>query len=223
MSGDVVDVWSVTLDHDDATAAALSATLADDERARARALAFPRDRRRFAVAHAALREILANRLGAAPADIEFVRGCNGKPAVGGSSIEFSLSHSAGLALIAVSPTRPVGVDVERIHANVMIEAIAARHFGSRESTWIARAKPHESLGRFFRVWTWKESCLKADGRGLAGLAEVHLDPGDLPLLRAGGWWIVELPVPSGYAAALATANTQSHVSHRWTPTADVET
>jgi phosphopantetheinyl transferase len=50
-------------------------------------------------------------------ELVFGAGHNRKPTVAG--IEFNLSHTDGLALVAVAGARRVGVDVERIAARAI--------------------------------------------------------------------------------------------------------
>lgn len=79
--------------------------------------AFLRDlpARRWLAARWALRRILEHYLDQPAAAIELEVAERGKPRLrGDSEFEFNLSHSAGLALVAVTHGRPVGVDVELI-------------------------------------------------------------------------------------------------------------
>src|SRR5919108_3853979 len=59
----------------------LAAVLSPAERERVRRFRFERDRARFIVARARLRELLAERLGMRPDCIELVYGRSGKPAL----------------------------------------------------------------------------------------------------------------------------------------------
>src|SRR5688572_33510495 len=74
-----LDLWPVPLETDDDGAAAALDALSDDERSRAAAFQQPHLRRRFAVARAALRALLAAPLGVQPSAVRFVYGPNGKP------------------------------------------------------------------------------------------------------------------------------------------------
>lgn len=77
---------------------------------------------------------------------------------------FSLSHSGNMALCAVSP-QPVGCDVEvprRYDAQ-----IARRFFHPAERAWLFSRPESEQRDAFFRIWTCKESFVKALGLGLA--------------------------------------------------------
>ncbi|HKO39194.1 MAG TPA: hypothetical protein VJU14_12580 [Solirubrobacterales bacterium] len=64
----------------------------------------------------ALRRVLAVYLREQPQEIELTRGKHGKPRLAADSarLEFNLSHSGDLALVAVSGTLEVGIDVERM-------------------------------------------------------------------------------------------------------------
>jgi phosphopantetheinyl transferase len=64
----------------------------------------------------ALRRVLAVYLGEEPDRIRLERGEHGKPRLAGAGarLEFNLSHSRDLALVAVSGELEVGVDVERV-------------------------------------------------------------------------------------------------------------
>jgi phosphopantetheinyl transferase len=71
--------------------------------------------RRWVASRWALRRVLENYLDQPAAAIELETAELGKPHLrDGGELEFNLSHSAGLALVAVTHGRPVGVDVELI-------------------------------------------------------------------------------------------------------------
>jgi 4'-phosphopantetheinyl transferase len=113
--------------------------------------------KRWLSARWALRRVLESYLGRSAAAIELKIGERGKPYLrDGGDLEFNLSHSAGLALVAVTRGRPVGVDVE---------LITSRHSPA-----------------FFDDWVRKEAHLKCLGVGLgapppaAPVAVAPLDP-----------------------------------------------
>ncbi len=85
---------------------ASAALLSDAERYRARRFVFDRDTRRFIVARARLRELLAERLGVRAHQVEFEYGAHGKPALSrrfvDSDLHFSISHCDDLAAYARS-------------------------------------------------------------------------------------------------------------------------
>ncbi len=174
--------WIIELDREPMDEAALEpelALLSDDERARARRFIRPRDRLRFARTRSALRCILANELGARPETLAFSGIGHGKPVLrpeaGSRShpLRFNVSHSGGLALIALALGRDVGVDLEEIRPVSLLDRILESYFTSEESSWFRSVAPADRERVFFRGWTRKEAILKARGIGLAGL-----DPGE---------------------------------------------
>lgn len=161
-----IEVVMAPLDPGPQTLAALAATLSDAERERARRLRFHRDRRRFIVARARLRELLAARLGARPDAIEFEYGKNGKPRLAHGRLHFSVAHCDDVALYAFSRSSEVGTDIEAIRAVPEADAIAAQFFSPREyAAYLALAPQERPLG-FLQCWTRKEALAKATGEGL---------------------------------------------------------
>ncbi|WP_240116527.1 MULTISPECIES: 4'-phosphopantetheinyl transferase superfamily protein [unclassified Streptomyces] len=192
-----------------------ASTLDAAERRRAAALRRPGDRALFAAAHTALRQLLGERLDMRPAEVPLTRlpcpGCrgpHGRPAVAGAAgerLHFSLSHSGGLALIVLAD-RPVGVDVEQLpQPRTAMDASRALHpVEQRELTRLAGSDPAACAVAFARCWTRKEACLKATGEGLGGAGPRTLLVGTGPRPRVpAGWWVADVPVPAGYAAACA--------------------
>ena len=102
--------------------------------------------------------LIAGVLGVKESEISFGRW--GKPYLTGGGRHFSLSHSGGYALLAVSDG-DIGVDIEAPGA--CRENVARRAFTADELEWMS-ADPD---GRFLELWTAKESLLKLDGRGLS--------------------------------------------------------
>jgi 4'-phosphopantetheinyl transferase len=167
--------------------------LCAEERHCAAQFRFERDRRAFVLRRGFLRQTLADYLNLDPAAIKFTQNAFGKPRIASSGLYFSSSHSAGLAILAVSRTYEIGVDVERIDPSFDHHGIP-EHFFSAEETRKLRSLPDlQQTEAFFRLWTSKEACVKARGRGLS-----------LPLDRMEKGWSIESFEPeSGYIAALA--------------------
>jgi 4'-phosphopantetheinyl transferase len=191
--------------------------LDDGERARASRFVFERDRRRFAVGRARLRQLLASRLDIAPAEVELVHGAHGKPALSrrfaDSGLRFNVSHSGDVVVYAFSRDREIGVDVEAVRALRDGDALAARVFSPREyEAYRALAPVDRPLG-FFNGWTRKEAFIKALGEGLSlalDCFDVSLAPGEeATLLRvdrthgdACGWQLYSFVPLSGYVGAV---------------------
>ena len=77
---------------------------------------------------------------------------------------FNLSHSGSRVLCAVSPS-PIGCDVELL--GTVDFAIARRFFHPDECAWLLSLPESEREAAFFRLWTCKESFVKALGLGLS--------------------------------------------------------
>ena len=194
------------------------ALLDDEERRRSMRFVRLRDRRRFVHAHASLRLFLALCLGVEPAKVRYETGVHGKPRLLPSlpPLEFNLSHSEGLGLLAVARDRSVGVDVEHVRDLPDAMSIADTQFTAAESKGLRSLPPPERRAAFFRYWVRKESVIKAGGEGLGRALdsfEVGGAPGSTsPMMRGAGesgggteWCLRDLPAPPGYAAASAVA------------------
>ena len=86
----------------------------------------------------------------------------GKPYCLNAGCEFSVSHTKGMIVCAVSPV-PVGADAELIKPP---PEKVAKYFTEREREYIFSGGM--TAGRFFRVWTRKEAYGKMTGEGIAG-------------------------------------------------------
>jgi 4'-phosphopantetheinyl transferase len=143
-----------------------------------------------------LRDVLCRYLDIEPGAIPLQTGGHGKPELdGGGPPRFNLSHSGGLALVAVSAEREVGVDVERIVPRRDFLALAARALGPEAVAALEATEGEERAGAFYDLWVRHEARLKCGGSGLAGPEPQG------PVAVSG------LTVGDGYAAALAVAGT----------------
>lgn len=203
--------------------------LDDEEKARAARFVRAADARRFIQAHAALRVFLAGFLRVDPRDVRYEAAKHGKPRLAAgladSGLEFNLSHSHEVALVAATRVGALGVDVEYQREIEDAMDIAERYFSPLERHDLSRLAPAEQQRAFFRCWTRKEAVIKADGEGL-GLPlesfDVDLAPGCVSALRAfrgrskgeGEWSLRDLAAPAGYAAAGAVRTPVSSAT-RW--------
>ena len=211
LGGDVAHVWRVELDADGGDATVLS----DDERFRAERMGDGRVRRRFLASRAWLRVILGDYLGVDGGTVRFALAGRGKPSlVDGRDLCFSLSRSAGLAFVAVTRGRAVGVDVERVRPDVDHDRVASQFFSPAEATALRELPGPDRQDAFFRLWVRKEAVAKASGAGL-GDGIGHLDVrGDAV---AGRWSVTTLDAGPGFAAALAVDGASGPVEVRDLP------
>lgn len=216
--GGEVHVWLACLDRRPSLIERLSRTLAPDERARAGRFYFQKDREHFIIARGVLRDILGRYLDVSPGRLRFGYNSYGKPALNGEhaggALRFNLSHSHGLALYAVTSGREVGVDLERVRADLADESIAEHYFSPPEVAALRALPPHLRVEAFFNCWTRKEAYIKARGEGLSLPLDrfaVSATPGEpARLLSVEGapqevsrWSLRELSCAPGYVGALA--------------------
>jgi len=205
-----VDLFCHSLDVDASRLNALQDLLTADERGRAARFHFEKHRRRFIAARGMLRELLGQYLAMDAAAIEFSYNPFGKPAVDG--VYFNLSHSDNLALYAVSRTREVGVDIERVNPAFAGEQIPEQYFSPAEVKILRSLPKDRQIEGFFNCWTRKEAYIKARGLGLSlelDSFDVTLAPGDpAAFLRGAGDWSIEALEPApGFVGAVVAAGT----------------
>jgi len=151
--------------------ALLSQTLSDEERARAARFHFERDRSVYIVGHALMRDMLARAVGGSAHDFAFTTGAHGKPeavlAASAPRLRINLSHTRGLAAVAMTQDVDVGVDVEWMARDSDLLNIAERFFAVDERRQLALAAETDRRDCFFAFWTLKEAYIKAIGLGLA--------------------------------------------------------
>ena len=191
------------------------------ERDRASRFVLERDRFRFIVGRARLRQQLSARLGVPPEAIELAYGRHGKPRLAGpyakSNLRFNLSHSEDLAVYAFAYGREVGVDVEAVRELRDLDDIAVRFFSRRENAAYRALAPCDKPLGFFNCWTRKEAFIKALGDGLyypLDRFDVSLAPNEpVKILRiegiAGddsGWHLSSFSPARGFIGAVVTEN-----------------
>ena len=205
LSGPAVHVWQVDL-----AAAPAGIVPRDDELRRVAGMLDEGRAAHVLASRAWLRVILGRYLDLDAADVQLSRSTRGKPSiVDGGDLCVSLSRSAGLALIALTRGRPVGVDLERIRADVDHERLSQRFFAPGEVEAVRRLPVAHRLDAFFGLWARKEAVVKASGAGLSEGLD-HLDVCGSPV--AGRWSVASLDSIPGFAAAVAVDGALGPVS-----------
>ena len=213
-----VHIWVIPLDQNPLDGMDLYQYLSQDEINRAERFHFDKHRRRFAISHNALRQILAMYLDVNPAEIKYDQTSHGKPWLTGPFKEgglfFNLTHSHELALTAVTRRGEIGIDVEYLKDFVDIDGIATRFFSTLEQAVYLDLPEDQKVKGFYNCWTRKEAFIKAIGEGLShplDKFDVTLAPGDTPrFLRIGEeeddsskWTLESIDSISGYVGAVA--------------------
>jgi len=174
LDDNVVHVWLAfeTLLDDPVNARRFSTLMSDDERAREQRFLVQPARRLHVLARGLQREVLSSYLpGTTPRELRFVSGDTGRPALAppfdASGLVFNLAHTRGLVVLAVTRGAALGIDVEIYEKKVPLE-VARRFFSPLEADALEALPGDAQPRRFLRLWTLKESYLKAKSSGLAG-------------------------------------------------------
>ncbi|GAA1984733.1 4'-phosphopantetheinyl transferase family protein [Catenulispora subtropica] len=183
----------------------LYALLDHDERRRADCKDTEDGRRRFVVAHGAVRRIAGEYLGAPPGELTWRIGRHGKPELDGrwTGVEVNLSHSGGLCLIALSDKRAVGVDVQRHVPGLAVVAMARRYFAPQEAESVAEAD--DPVETFARLWARKEAVSKAAGGRLTQILPLPTTDHAVVETPSSAYRVLDLGtgIPAGFRAAVA--------------------
>ncbi|MBR8641373.1 4'-phosphopantetheinyl transferase superfamily protein [Streptomyces tuirus] len=219
-----VDIWHLTLPSSwNSSCDELFGLLDQREQDRARQMPRPADQASHVVAHAGLRDVLGRYLGAAPQSLRFSTGRHGKPYLADTRLSFSLSHTTGGALVAVSIPGPVGVDVESATGPDR-SALADRFFSPREAQVLRTTPESDVPSRFLTYWTCKESFVKALGLGLShplNRFEIRFTdaPRQAEIWSAGRrrdeWHVRQLELPPPYVGAVTVRHRPRHL-RTWT-------
>jgi 4'-phosphopantetheinyl transferase len=167
-----VHLWAASLQVAVNTLEKLRATLSADELERANRFKFDLHRNRYIAGRGILRSILAGYLETVANALEFSYSAHQKPeltpATHPNGLHFNLAHTGDLALIAVTNTGPLGVDVEEVRVVRDVGDLVARFFSQRENELFQQLAPEKKSAAFFNLWTRKEALLKATGEGITG-------------------------------------------------------
>ena len=225
-----VDVWRVRLDEPE-KAGSEAGVLSPDEIARASRFHFEEDRIHFTRCRFALRGVLSAYLAIPAPAIRLEYPASGKPQLEGRknhcTLQFNVSHSANMALIAVASEHRLGVDIEKIRGDVDTSSLAERFFSIRERAGLQALPEHLRVPGFFACWTRKEAFLKATGDGLSfPLADFSvtthpdLSP-ELEEIRGNTearkqWFLADLSVAGGFRATVAVDRSSCRVkTYSW--------
>ena len=126
-----VDVWRTPLDPAATSHASFRSLLSPDEIVRADQFKSASAQQQFVVTRCMLRHLLGQYAGVNPATILLRKTAQGKPfPVFPRHLPFqcNVSHTQGLAVVAVSGGSPVGIDVETVDRTIHAQEIAGRFF-----------------------------------------------------------------------------------------------
>ena len=231
-SKDQVDIWTISLVQSEMVINNLFWLLSDEEKEKLIRFHFPQDRHRFIICHGAVRQIVSQYLAVEPDQVIFYENQFGKPIfrneLGEIAIQFNLSHSEDLAVLALTPIRNIGVDIEFIHPFTDYLKLAATYFSPEEIVYIDSLSENIKLNAFYKLWTRKEAFLKAIGKGLSfPLNDFSMmGPPSFEFRKvklswrsalAGYWYFIDLQIEEGYSSTLVIEGDKVSVLkfHQW--------
>lgn len=210
---DEVHIWRIVLDVPVTDLRLLEGMLSQHERHKANTFRSRLLRDRWTVARGALRCVLSGYVQARPSTLEFQTTRLGRPHLSfpATNIAFNLSHTRGVAFVAVSGDGRIGIDAEHLYPITSVERIAQRFFDRFEADEILRLPAEARAAAFFACWSRKEAFLKALGKGLQvplNSFRVSVRPDETPRLvsmswnESSAWRLADISEP-GIAATVA--------------------
>jgi len=155
------------------------------------------------------KRVLAVQVGVATDAIEIYAAPKGKPLLRNDpSLHFSISHSHGIAMLAVTRVAQIGVDIEQMRAVPNAETILRRFFTHEDVNAILSDDNRDF--RFMEAWTRSEARVKV--RGASVWEAATPDPATL---------VRPLDAPDGFAASIAVASAVWEVTQYNISVADV--
>lgn len=221
-----VHVWMADISSGEGGTAGMEGLSAEEiQRAReARSIAY---RDAFVRTRQTLRALLGRYLQVAPSEIALRTGEHGKLYLAPpfeQKLQFNLSHTAGIALIAFAWERQVGIDVDRLNRIADWQGVAKRSFSEREQIAIEALPESDRGASFMRGWIRKEAYAKARGAGFKygfsrfSVSTAEHGTGSLLLndtldeAACRSWTLREIRVAPPLAAALAIENDAAEIS-----------
>jgi len=166
-----IHIWVNYLNVHEARIKHLYPLLSAVEKERSERFKFYKHRKAFIASHGFLHTILAYYINATAAEIDFSQGKFGKPSIidiqNPHNIQFNLSHSNNIAMLAVCRQHSVGVDVEYAERKTDWEGVSKRFFTKNEQDLLFNLDKDSQKRAFFQIWTRKEAHMKVTAKGLS--------------------------------------------------------
>lgn len=226
---DSLHIWQLSLNLEDQDHH-LWSLLSADEQQRAKRFVRLQDQAKFVQVRGSLRALLGQYLERPGGELCFDYGEYGKPqlvaACNPINLEFNVSHSQKVALIAVTQAVAVGIDVERVNTRVNYQHLSRRFFADVEHQALLRQSVEKQRHVFFQLWTRKEACIKAMGGSIAHSLDQVLVSQDLeqPMVaitvqrqpKPCQLFLYTLALDPNYVGAVAMTQPLQHIrTWRW--------
>lgn len=220
-------VWKIELDIRQRLYILLTSLLSPEEIYDADTFIFEEEFRRYQISHGFKRLVLSKYLNIPPKTLIFEHAKYGKPFISNIqnslNIQFNLSHSHNLILMAITRQDVVGIDVEYHAKEFSEETLISTIFSPNEQLFFSDLTEEEEKKKvFYRGWTRKEAYLKAQGMGLiSDLKNISVDLNEFPnkhwisvpnSLEVGiSWKLFPLNLGESYTASIVATPHQKHI------------
>jgi len=149
---DATHIWRIDLD---LASNGIKYPLSDSELERSERFISDRDRNRFIQGRGGMRSILGNYLGMPGQQLQIDIAKQGKPFLThpGTNLQFNLTHTAGMALLAVTLDTAIGIDMEQIRDRTGYMRIAKRIFADSIYNHLVSLPESDRHFAFLFHWT----------------------------------------------------------------------
>jgi 4'-phosphopantetheinyl transferase len=144
--------------------------LSQDEKNKYHKFYFEKDKRLYLLSHTMLRLVISQYLGCSTKALKFGSNKYGKPyLLDYPECHFNLSHSKQAVALVVNQglDLSLGVDIECFHDRGETLNLATNYFSQAECVLLNSYAYSDRNEIFFKLWTLKESYIKAIGKGLS--------------------------------------------------------
>jgi len=166
-----IHIWLNYLNLHQARLKHLYPLLSAAEKERSERFKHYKPRKNYIASHGFLHTVLSYYVNTPANEITFSLGEQGKPSIideqNSENIQFNLSHSGNLAILAVCKNHQLGVDIEHTDRKADWGGIARRFFTEDEQGKFFQLNENMQEDAFYKVWTRKEAHMKVTGKGLS--------------------------------------------------------
>jgi 4'-phosphopantetheinyl transferase len=208
-----ISLWLCDLQQAAHAVDVLAPLLSSTEHERAARFGTQTLRERWMVGRATLRLLLGRRTHTAPGSVRLQRGRRGRPQLkDAGDIDFNVSHTGGISVIAIADKVRIGVDIERKDRRLAADKLARKFLSADEAARMQGMSEDERRKRFLQHWTCKEAMSKATGDGLiAPFARIETDIQGNKLTVVAGpepyaprdWALIDVPAADELFVTLA--------------------
>lgn len=143
--------------------------LSEKELSKLNSMEEPKRKNEYLQSRYYVKKKIAELLKTNPKNIDFVYTGEGKPILPPHSLnlDFNISHTENVFIFGITDKGFIGVDIEKMRASKHLDKIAERLFSESELKALkSEADPDKKQKTFFRLWSSKESIVKAFAGGV---------------------------------------------------------